>query len=145
MPPLPSLPLPTQYLAKRVKLSVSFFIVLPLLIVTNFGPGKTAALIGWFGRGAATHRRILQQDFTTNSSFLVASGKKLNLPVVGLYKHMGSKALANSSCGPEIAYRNSTCACALKPLRHNVFRNAKVPPKAAGHMAQNTFAGTLSL
>ena len=100
------------------------------------GPNKTAVLVQWRGDGAITEQRRVQSGTRLGLRCQPARAPPFDLPVVHVYKHLGTKTAVGSSMGPEVAFKEAMVYEDLRRLRKRVLANPAVPLSDRARIAQ---------
>ena len=100
------------------------------------GPNKTAVLVQWRGDGAITEQRRVQSVTRLGLRCQPARAPPFDLPVVHVYKHLGTKTAVGSSMGPEVAFKEAMVYEDLRRLRKRVLANPAVPLSDRARIAQ---------
>ena len=100
------------------------------------GPNKTAALVQWRGEGAITEQRKMQSGTGAGLQCRPERAPPFVLPVVHVYKHLGTKTAVGSGLGPEVAFKAAMVAEDLRRLRVRVLANPSVPTRDRARIGQ---------
>ena len=100
------------------------------------GPNKTAVLVQWRGDGAITEQRKMQSGTNVGLRCQPARAPPFDLPVVHVYKHLGTRTAVGSSMGPEVAFKEALVTEDLRRLRRRVLANPAVPLRDRARIAQ---------
>ena len=83
----------------------------------NFGPGKTAILMAYHGRGAVRARQQRERDHPHELQVMSEHLGAIPVLIVGAYKHLGSFIVRSGSLLPELKIRSVLSTAKLKLLR----------------------------
>eukprot|EP00972_Heterocapsa_arctica_P063265 9333383-Heterocapsa_arctica.AAC.1 len=91
------------------------------------GPNKTAVLVQWRGDKAIAEQRKMQSGTNVALRCRPARAPAFDVPIVHVYKHLGTKTAVGSSMGPEVAFKEAMVSQDLRRLRRRVLANPTVP------------------
>ena len=81
------------------------------------GPGKTAVMMHFHGRGATKARQHAEKTFARGLPVMSEHLGQVMIPLVSQYKHLGGFVVRNNSLLPEIRTRAAQAQARLQPLR----------------------------
>ena len=83
----------------------------------SYGPGKTAIIMAYHGKGAVRARQKRERDYPHEMPVMSEHMGAMPIPIVGPYKHLGSFIVKSGGLLPEIKIRSVLSTAKLKPLR----------------------------
>ena len=84
----------------------------------SMGPGKSAVILSFAGRGAVAARQDCEQKHGQYLTVLNEYCGSSKLPIVSHYKHLGGHIVRNGALLPEVKIRAAQATSRLKPLRY---------------------------
>ena len=84
----------------------------------NYGPGKTAALVAFTGKGSRKAKAKLLQDGSAQPYIKANTNDgERQIPIAKSYKHLGVRNVATSAMGPELRVRAGCGFTAVRGIK----------------------------
>ena len=120
--------------AKSLRSCTAHLVSIVVDVTTEFGfelsmgPGKTALVMTYRGRGATQARQEMERECPAGLTVLTEHRGAVQIPKVTHYKHLGGFITAEGNCHPEIRVRGAQATSRLQPLR-KILRDARIDVK----------------
>ena len=95
-------------------------------MLLNFAPGKSEAILAWYGAGSIGTKRDFQRELGGVIQCQPRKCDAFSLRVVDTYKHVGTKTVAAATSDTEAAQRACIIRAETRALRKRVLSNTAV-------------------